>query len=329
MANTHGLFTMGGVSAAPGTLASGAFGVPARGTEAGTSIPFSIINGTSSGPVLALVAGVHAMEYAPILALQRLRTAISPASLTGTVLMVHVANMPSFLGRTIYYTPQDGKNLNRVFPGRADGTMAERIADVITREVVARATHLVDLHGGDGNESLRPYAYWITTGDPEVATQSRALALAFGLDHIVVDPERPTDPAASMYLSNTAVTRGTPAITTEAGCLGQTDDASVALIERGVAGVLRHLGMRADGPAPLSAPRWLEHNIVLRASVTGIFYPAVTNGERVAAGTPLGHITDFHGAVLERVVAPFAGEVMYIVATPPISKGEPVGMVSA
>lgn len=69
-----------------------------------------------------------------------------------------MANMPSYLGRTIYYSPVDHKNLNRVFPGKADGTLSERIADVITREVIDRATHVIDIHCGDGNESLRPYA---------------------------------------------------------------------------------------------------------------------------------------------------------------------------
>ena len=133
--------------------------------------------------------------------------------------MVHVANMPSFLGRTIYYSPADGKNLNRVFPGKADGTLSERIADVITREVIARATHVVDIHCGDGNESLRPYVYWITTGATEVAEGGRRLALASGFDHIVIDRGRPTDPAQSVYLSNTAILRGKPALTVESGYL--------------------------------------------------------------------------------------------------------------
>ena len=86
------------------------------------------------GAVLALTAGVHGMEYPPILALQRLRASMDPRTLAGTIIMVHVVNMPSFLGRTIYYSPIDGKNLNRVFPGKADGTISERIADVIYDE---------------------------------------------------------------------------------------------------------------------------------------------------------------------------------------------------
>lgn len=310
-------------------MASGTLAVAPRGGDAGTTIPISVINGATPGPVLALVAGTHGMEYVPIIALQRLRTAVDPRTLRGTIILVHVANMPSFLGRTIYYSPADGKNLNRVFPGRADGSLSERIADVLTRDVIGKATHVIDLHCGDGNESLAPYSYWITTGPAGVADQSRAMALAFGLDHIVVDKERPVDPAASLYLSNTAITRGKPAITTETGALARVDEDAVRQLERGVAGVLKQLNMRTEGPAPTSTPIFIIRNEVVRAGATGLFYPAVERGRTVAKGSRLGVITDFHGTVLEEVLAPFDGEVLYIIGTPPMTKGEPVAMIGA
>ena len=148
-------FTVGPLTAQPGSLVSGELAIAPAGDE-GTTIPISILHGAKPGPVLALIAGVHGQEYTPILALQRLRTAIDPATLAGTIVMVHVANVPSYAARTIYYSPVDRQNLNRMFPGRADGTVSQRIADRITREVIARATHGVDIHAGDGNESLRP-----------------------------------------------------------------------------------------------------------------------------------------------------------------------------
>ena len=322
-------FTIGPVTAPAGSIASGQLDVPARAGEAGTTIPITIINGTSAGPVLALVAGTHGMEYVPIIALQKMRTAIDPKALRGAIVMVHVANMPSFLGRTIYYSPADGQNLNRVFPGKADGTLSERIAHVITRDVITRATHVVDLHCGDGNESLRPYSYWITTGDPKVAAAGREMALAFGLGSIVIDDTRPTDPAASLYLSNTAITRGKPAITTETGEIARVDDESIGLIQRGVERLLVNLGMVMGGPPPHPPTTWIAQNEVLRAGVTGIFYGSVTRGQTIKKGAPVGHITDFHGQTIERIVAPFDGEVLYVIATPPISKGEPVAMIGA
>ena len=80
-------------------------------------------------PVLALIAGTHGMEYVPIVALQRMRDKIDPKTLKGTIVMVHVANMPSFLGRTIYYSPIDGKNLESGLPrqGRRDDLRPHRV----------------------------------------------------------------------------------------------------------------------------------------------------------------------------------------------------------
>lgn len=320
-------FSIRDVSAAPGTMAAGTMTIAPAGADEGTTVPFTIINGSRSGPVLALIAGTHGMEYPPILALQRLRERIDPTSLHGTIVMVHVANMPSFLGRTIYYSPVDGKNLNRVFPGKASGTISERIAHAITTEVIERATHLVDIHCGDGNEWLRPYTYWITTGDPKVAEAGRTMALAFGLEIIVMDDSRPGTPEDSVYVSNTAITRGKPALTVESGALGQTDEASIVRIEQGVAGLLRHLNMRKDGPGPVENPIWIGRNEVLRASASGILYPQVEADQHVAAGALVARVTDFHGRTLEEIRAPFAGRVLYVVATPPINKGEPVGMI--
>jgi hypothetical protein len=322
-------FTIGTVTAAPGTIASGALEVPARAGDTGASIPISVIHGVNPGPVLALTAGVHGSEYPPILALQRLLKTADPKGLTGTLVLVHVANMPSYLARTIYYSPADHKNLNRVFPGKPDGTLSERIADTITREVIERATHLLDLHCGDGNESLRPYSYWITTGTPEVAEAGKQMALAFGMDHIIVDRERPLDPNASLYVSNTAITRGKPALTIESGGLAMTDEESIARIEHGIAGVMRHLRMRSGGPPPLARAIWLDRAEVLRAGSTGIFQALVERGHTVAEGTLIGRITDFHGRVVEEVRSPFAGEILYVIGTPPISKGEPVAFVGA
>ena len=321
--------TVGPVTAQPGTRASGDLAVPARAGEAATTIPITVVNGVRPGPVLALVAAVHGFEYPPVIALQRLRASIDPKDLAGSVILVHIANMPSFLGRSIYYTPGDRKNLNRVFPGRSDGTVSERIADVITREIIDRAGYVIDLHCGDGNESLRPYLYWVTTGAPGVVEAGRQLALAFGMDHIVLDSSRPTDPAASVYLSNTAILRGKPALTIESGDMGEVDEASIARIERGVAGVLRHLKMRASGPEPASNPVWIGRNEVLTSGATGVWYPAVEKGYTVAEGALIGRVTDFFGRTLEEIRAPFAGEMLYVVGTPPITKGEPVGFVGA
>lgn len=326
VAAQRGEFAVGPVKAAPGTQASGYIEIAPR-TDAGTRIPVTVIHGAKPGPVLGLVAGTHGYEYAPVLAMQRLPQKVNPEQLAGTIIIVHVANLPSFLGRTIYYSPVDQKNLNRVYPGKADGTISERIAYAITREVIEKSDYLVDLHCGDGNEWLRPYSYWMTSGTPEVNEKSREMVLAFGLDHIVIDNERSPDPMQSVYTSNTAITRGKPSITTETGGMGRVDDEGANLAERGVFNLLRHFRMLPGTPARVEHPVWIERNVVLRASETGTFHARVKPGHTVAEGALLGVLTDFFGATIEEVRAPFAGEIMYVVATPPVSKGEPLAMV--
>jgi predicted deacylase len=325
---------IGTVQAAAGGTQSGYLDVP-KGADGETRIPITLINGVRPGPTLALIAGNHGYEYPPILASERVRSKIDPRNLHGRVVIVHVANMPSFLKRTIYYSPIDGLNLNRVYPGKIDGTISYRIAYVITREVIERADYLIDLHCGDGNESLRPYSYWMPIGEEKVDELSRQLTLAFGMENIVIDRMRPKDAGASQYCSNTAVTRGKPATTIESGGMGIAyDEESIARIEKGIMNVMRHLRM-IDGKAEMPAhPRWYEPAEVLRfpenlADKAGLFYAVAQKGQMVANDALLGYVTDFFGKRIFELRAPFAGEVLYIIGTPPTSAGEPLAFVGA
>jgi len=298
-----------------------------HGVDAGTQIPITTITGTHPGPVLALIAGNHGYEYPPILALQKLRAHIDDGELSGKLIVVHVANMPSFLGRTVYFSPVDGKNLNRVYPGQSDGTVSQRIAYAITREVIEKADYVLDLHCGDGNESLRPYVYQAVTGEEKMDAAITRLVLAFGIDHILVDRNRPKDPAQSLYCSTTAITRGKPAVTIESGLLGMSDVESVDRIVYGVRGVMRELKMTKDGPPPVGNPVYLDPAAVIVSPATGILYPLVERDQMVAKGTVLARITDFFGIEIALVESPLAGKVLYVVATPPIVKGQPVACV--
>jgi len=321
------IFTVGSLKATGGESVSGYLEI-APLHDQGTQIPVSVIRGRKPGPVLALLAGVHGYEYPGITALQRLRQSVNAGNLSGTLILVHIANPPSFYGRTIYTSPADGKNLNRVFPGNKDGTLSERIADSITRNVIEQADYLVDLHAGDGNEVLRPYVYMPVTGNKELDEASRGMALAFGLDHIVVDeaPLLPKD--ASIYTDQTALTRGIPAITTETGQLGSNDEHWIGLAERGIANLMRHLGMLEGAPEANHNVVWLSGYEVINSPATGIFQTSVRDGYAIAKNGLLGYLADAFGNRIADIRAPFAGIVNYVVGTPPVSKGEPLAMIS-
>lgn len=306
---------------------SGFIDVPGNAQEA-TRIPVTLISGPTDGPVLALIAGIHGSEPSPILALQRLRAELDPSTLTGTVIIVQIANVPSFAHRTIYRGPWDQKNLNRVFPGSPHGTASERIAYAITTEVIDRCHCLVDMHSGDGNESLRPYSYWNALGlDDAVDVRAREMALAFGLDHIVVDRGRPRDPGATVFCSNTAHVRGKPAVTTEAGGVGVPTDDMVDLNVKGALRVMRYLRMLSGTAESLEQPVWIEPSAVLTSPDTGLWYPAVAADQHVESGALLGILTDYFGEKIAEVRSPLAGVVLYIVVSPAMAMGEPIGMV--
>jgi hypothetical protein len=316
-------FVIGGTRVKSGSRASGTLAVPAK-DGAGTEIPYTVIHGAKKGPVLALVAGVHAYEYPPILSLYRLKDMIDPKTLRGTVLMVHIANLPSFKKRTIYYGPDDWKNLNRVFPGDIGGTMSQRIAAVLNEEVVKRADVLVDMHCGDGNEALIPYTYWMISGEKKLDAKTRELALAFGIPHIIIDESRTKDPKDSKYLGNTAILQGKPAVTTEAGFLGRVDEESIGRNVRGVLSVLRHLDMISGDPGPAADPVWIDKYEVVYSKHDGLFTPRVEMGYYVRQGQIVGTITDYLGAWKEDVQAPFTGILLYVIGTPPCNAGEPL-----
>jgi hypothetical protein len=322
-------FTVGAVTARAGQSVSGYIEVPA-GVDSATRIPVTVVRGARSGPTLALIAGTHGYETQPILALQRLRAQVDPAQLAGTLILVHAANPPSYYGRTIYYSPVDGKNLNRVYPGRADGTVSDRIAYALVHEVIERADYIVDLHAGDGNESLRPYAYWTPIGrDARVDSLQREMILAFGHDLIVVDTTRPKDFASSVYTTNTALLLGKPAITTENGWLGEPAEEMIRANVDGSFRLMRWLRMLPGTVAMPQRVTYLHRFEVLRSPSTGTWHPVVQRAQLVREGELLGTLTDIFGEGRTEIRAPFAGEVLYVVGTPPISRGEPLAMLGA
>ena len=216
-------FTVGTATAAAGQKATGTLEIPA-GVDAATSIPVVVVRGSKPGPVLALVSGAHGTEYASIIALEKVIQTLDPAQVSGTVIILPLINIASFEQKVPHVNPVDGKSMNRFYPGKQDGTQTERVSYVITKQVVERCDYLVDYHGGDIDENLRPYSYWPKSGDAKHDAITRDMVLAFGLDHVIVWSDRPKDPAASRYLDNTANTRGKPAIAVEAGYSGTGPD---------------------------------------------------------------------------------------------------------
>jgi predicted deacylase len=249
---------------------------------------------------------------------------INPGSLSGTLVLVHIANLPGFQKRLIYYTPYDWKNLNRVFPGDPSGTLSQRIAYVLTEEVVKKCDFLIDLHCGDGNEALIPYCYWMLGDNKELDQISREMVLTFGIKYIIIDKGRGKDISDSKYLANTAILLSKPAIITESGFLGGTDEKSITRNIDGILSVMRLFKMITGKPEFVPDPIWIDQYEVIYSKWDGLFYPETEMGYYVSKGEKVGFITDYLGNIIRELRAPFTGIMLYIIHTPPIVKGEPI-----
>jgi predicted deacylase len=320
-ADPHPTFTVGTATAQRGQKAYGALTVPA-GSDAGYDIPVVVIHGARPGPVLAVAAGAHGSEYASIIAVEMLIDAVRPDDVAGTLILLPIINVPSFEHITPHVNPTDNKSMNRYYPGDPKGTQTDRASYAITKEVVERCDHLIDLHGGDLDENLRPYSYWTVTGNQKQDDFSRGMVLAFGLDHIIISADRPKDPQASRFLENTASTRGKPSFTAEAGRSGPVDITDAAKLSAGVRNVMAYLKMGGSVAAPVRNPIWVEKIVSLAADRDGVFHPTVDRDAHVSKGAKLGIVTDYLNRPLQEVTAPESGIIMFIRALPSLKKGD-------
>jgi predicted deacylase len=271
--------------------------------------------GAHDGPRLSLIAGVHGCEYSSIAAVTRFMDELDTSQLTGRITAVPVVSMQSFRQRSPFVVPEDGKNLNRCFPGSNGGTYTERLARGIFDELIAPADALVDLHGGDQVEDLEPFTIYV--GSP-VEERAHALALAFGLPYVVRQP--PNDSGLAGMTATAAADAGVPAIIAEAGGRGILEESAVRMLVDGVRNALRSLDML---PGPVEPPRdpqrFVGGNVWLRSRHEGWWEPAVGPGDEFEQGRQLGLIRNLWGDVLEEIAAPAPGVVLFVTSSPAVA----------
>ncbi|HET7244092.1 MAG TPA: succinylglutamate desuccinylase/aspartoacylase family protein [Streptosporangiaceae bacterium] len=284
---------------------------------AGLDIPVVELTGAGDGPRLTVLAGVHGCEYAPMAAVRRWTKALAERELRGSVRAVPVLNLPAFRARTPFLVPDDGKNLNRCFPGNPEGTVADRLAHAAFTQLIEGSDALIDVHAGDMVEALEPFALY-DAGPAEA--RALELATAYGLGYVIRQEPGP-DRAVGGTTSTAAAEIGIPAIIAEAGGCGLVETAAVDAHVRGLDQVLAVLGMTDGPPAPpAAAPVRLGRFLWLRSVSEGWWEPSVRPGEQVAEGQVLGTVSSLDGAqVLQSVTAPAPGVPMFITSSPAVA----------
>ena len=283
---------------------------------AGLSVPFVELAGSGGGPLLTVIAGVHGCEYASMAAVRRWTLELEQREFRGRVRAVPVLNVQAFRQRAPFVVPEDGKNLNRCFPGNPDGTLADRLAHATFTRLIAGSDALIDAHCGDLVEALQPFALY-EAGAAE--DQARELAVAYGLPFVIRQEAGP-DSAVSGTSTGAAAVIGIPAITAEAGGCGLVEEDAVAAHTAGLNGVLHALGMTDGGPAADNAAQThLNRFLWLRCQRGGWWGPAVAAGEHVEAGQVIGTVTSLDGAELfESVTSPADGVVIFLTSSPAV-----------
>lgn len=299
-----------------GTKHSFALDVVRLGTGVMLSVPLNIVVGTAVGPNLVLIAGVHGDESEGVLALMELWRELEPSQVSGTVVMVPVANPPAFAAhrRT---SPLDELDLNRVFPGRPDGKPSERIAFCLVENVVKQANFVFSMHSWYATGTVLPYVE--VPPDGPTAESSLRAAHAAGFSFI----------RASQWpnglLPKIANNLGIPAIEAEIGGSGISTPANRELYKDHALALMAHLGMGVLGPRNHfeREPRIVTHRDI-PAPAGGILAVEVSLGAPVHAGQCLARIADFSGTPHCEIIAEGAATVAAVRMAASVAPGDVV-----
>jgi uncharacterized protein len=281
--------------------------------------PYFAASGTAAGPTFVLTAGIHAAEYTGIVAAIRLGRGLQPAALHGTIVVIPLLNRPGFFERSIYTNPEDGENLNRMFPGSPDGTWSERFTYHLLNDIIVHGDYAMDLHAGDMIEDLEPFVIFTETGNQATDAKSKQMIDSYGVrwaTRAAPSGERP----GTLYAA--ASRRGVPAIIAESGRCGLVEEDAVVRHVNGVRNIWRTLGILTDAPATTpTPPQVLNRFEWLRSEHQGIFLCSVRVNQEVKTGQSLGQMVDLLGNPLAEVTSTADGVVLFIVTSPAIKQG--------
>lgn len=284
--------------------------------EGGGRLAVWTIQGAAPGPTLVLTTGVHGCEYVGIVALRRLFGETDPKRLRGRLLLLPLVNAEGVYAGAKQVVPQDGKNLNRVFPASPGGTEADRIAWAVQEQIYPEADFLLDLHGGDVNETMTPLVFFPATADFRVAERARTAASYLEVGVRIAS-------SAENGLYSCAAHRGIPALLMEIGSLGRWTPEEVEQELRSIRSLMGYLGM---GEKAIRNPAQKEARTAVyqEAACAGLWFPRIQSGQSVEQGEILGTVESLEGEILQTVAAQCGGVVWYHTVSLGVKAGDPL-----
>lgn len=274
------------------------------------AIQMEIFRSPKPGPHVLIIGGVHGDEVNGVEIVRRLlEKNIFHNLLIGSVIAVPLLNVHGFINYS--RDVPDGKDVNRSFPGTLAGSLASRVARILTKNVVPQVDVIIDNHTGGQYRYNYPQVR-ITKGD----------ALSYELAKSFKPPFIIQKPALRGSLRKVAKLAGKPCLIYEAGEALRFDGFSIA---RGISGIertLHYLGMIGEAPVEEREPVDIQHASWIRASKAGLFIWTKSSGARVKKGEPLGSIGDPYGTRRLVVLSPREGYVIGHTNSPVVGQGD-------
>lgn len=271
--------------------------------------PISRIVSQLPGPKVTILTGLHGGEYPSIVAGQRLVNLLQDSLKQGEIIIVHGVNQTAFWARTQGITPEDGLNLNRCFPGKANGSFTERLAYEIYERYMKDSDYVFDCHSGDLFETLMPYVYVPYTEDAKKAEHMMELAKTLDVSYIVKS-------TATTGAYNYAALQGKCALLLERGCNGQCNESDVQAYICDLQSLLQAVGViPGTVQNPSQEPTILSKVTYTMGRESIYWHPQVKVGQQVVKGQLLGFGTDHFGREIELITADHDGVVLYYTST--------------
>ena len=311
-------FVIAGQSIAPGSQADVAFPITTMANGASSALAVRVLHGAKPGPAVFVSAAIHGDEIIGTAVVQRLAQALRSEALSGTVLLVPVANIFGFITHSRYLP--DRRDLNRSFPGSAGGSLAGQLAHIFYREVVGRCELGIDIHSAAINRYNLPQIR-IAAGNRRLVE----LAMAFGAPVIIESPLRDGS------LRDLAQKKGVDMLLMEAGEALRFDRLSIETGVEGVTRVLAHLGMieADDGLSAVGIPARANRSQWVRAPRGGVAQMVRESGDPVRRGELLACVSGLFGEDSEDLVSPVDGIIIGHATLPVVHQGDALFHIAA
>ncbi|WP_373514797.1 succinylglutamate desuccinylase/aspartoacylase family protein [Persicitalea sp.] len=279
------------------------------------STPIIVERAEKPGPVLLLMAGIHGDEINGVAILREILRKKYNIPDRGTVICIPVFNVFGYLHLSREFP--DGRDLNRVFPGAAKGSMASQFAHKFTHEIIPLVDYVLDFHTGGAYRDNYPNVRCVLKQE-----QNLALAHAFGAPFIL----------NSRYIAksvrDTINKMGKSVLLFEGGKSVNLDSFVIRHGVEGALNVMNYLGMRDQEPASVPKSIVIERSKWLRAPFSGIFQTLIQNGSWVTKKSIIGIVFDPYGEFEENIIAPFDCYIFSVNTAPIVHKGDAIFHVS-